>query len=259
MIKLLAEPDYRGKILYLSFAEDSSLQTLADVKKLKAQWLAHLASWHSPYKALIDCRNLQFSPVDAAVAQSLDKLQALLAKFFLRKAVAFGLTDTSAVEALPFSHFADQEQAAEELGIRDFSKKRNIPGDLRSQIQFDNHFKEHLIELSFASDVVLKTPKDVQTLKAKLLNNLMLWHSSWKLLVDCSRLQVDASVFSEFNRLEKFLRGFFLKEIVGYSPHSRDSNYPFPVVRSRHKAVLQFEGLSTDEGSLANCASRRQK
>lgn len=258
-MKLIAEPDYRSKILYLSFAENSQIHTVKDVKLFKSQWLGHLASWHSPYKAMLDCQNLSFAPEGEEVVAELEKLQVLLKKFFLRKAVAFGFKEESTPAGFPFEIFADQEKAAEALGIRDFSKRKTDKSDLRSLIYFDNHFKEHLVELSFGSEVHFKTSKDVQILKSKMMNNLMLWHSSWKLLVDCSKLQIDTSVFADFAKLEKFLRGFFLKEIVGYSPFSRESKYPFPIVRSRHKAVLQFEGLSSEEGSVANCASRRSK
>ena len=258
-IKLIAEADYRAKILYLSFEKGSQIKTVADVKAMKMEWLALLSSWPSPYKALIDCGQLLFKPEGPEVLAELQKLHDLLKKFFLRKAAAYALKQENKNGDFSFEVYPSQEEAVAALGIRDFSKRKSDKNDLRSLIYFDNHFKEHLVELSFTSEVHLKSSKDLKVLKSKLLNNLMLWHSSWKLLVDCSKLQIDASLFEEFALLEKFLKGFFLKEIVGYSPYSRESVYPFPLVRSRHKAILKFEGLSTEEGSLANCASRKKK
>ena len=85
----------------------------------------------------------------------------------------------------------------------------------------------------------------------------MLWHSAWHLLIDCSKLRIEESLFEDFSLLKKSLKGFFLKEVVGYNPATAKESYPFSVYKSRHKAVLDFEKAGTSEGDMANCSTRK--
>lgn len=256
-MKLIAEPDYRAKVLFLSFEGPCVIQSSEDVRSLQSQWLDLLKSWHSPYKALLDCTNLTIALGGDDLSKDFERLKKLLKRFFLKNAVSYGLEDSSETKCFPFDHYKTREEAVEALGIRDFTRRLQDKDDLRSLIQLDNHFKDQTIELSFASVVTLKEKKDLKILKSKLLNNLMLWHSGWNLLVDCSRLEIDSSLFEEFSLIQKYFKGFFLKKIVGYNPQSKDLSYPFQVYRSRHKAVLGFEDVGKGKGDLANCSSRK--
>ena len=253
-MKLLTESDYRAKILFLSFEKPCILKTCADVKKLQAQWFEALKSWHSPYKALLDARNLSIEPQEDLEGE-FARLKRLLERFYLRKAVCYGMEGET--DLFSFPNYSTEKEAVEILGIREFFTRKVDPSDFRSLIAFDNHFKDSTIELSFLSEVHIKGKKDLQIFKSKLMNNLMLWHSGWHLLIDCSKLRVEESIFDDFLLLQKSLKGFFLKEVIGYNPKSAKETYPFPVYRSRHKAVLEFEKAGTGEGDVANCSSRK--
>ena len=101
--------------------------------------------------------------------------------------------------------------AADNLGIRE--RKQVKPGDFRTAIQFENDFRQHVIELTFSDKVSITTTEQVVTLKEKLTNNLMQWHSKWSLLIDCTNLEnVDPKLEKDFERTFKFLRGFFMKK-----------------------------------------------
>lgn len=256
-MKLTSESDYKAKVLFLSFEKRCVIEDSSGVKLFQNEWLKTLKSWHSPYKALIDCSNLSLEPKTENLSKDFEKLKKFLERFFLRKAVAYGLNKSSQNLGFPFPVCETKEEALKALGVRDLLNRTFDKSNFRSLIAFDNHFKDETIELSFLSDIHLKDKKDLLTLKSKLMNNLMLWHSKWNLLIDCSKFKIDGPLFEEFSLLEKYFKGFFLKEIVGYSPCLPKENYPFPVYRSRHKAVLNFSEAGRGEGDIANCSSRK--
>lgn len=247
------ESNYRDKILYMSFKEPTKIGSKTDVLKWRSQWTEALKSWHSPYKAMVDLTNLEEVSESSDVKDALSNMLRFFKGLFLRKAAGFG---KEFGELLPFDSFNSEDDAASHIGIRE--RKDRTPGDFRSTMQFENHFQQHVIELSFLSPVSIETSEQVIALKDKLTNNLMQWHSKWSLIVDCTNLlNVEKSLDKDFERTFKFLRGFFMKEVIGYSPADKDAEYPFKVYRSRHKAaaVLENEGLTS--GSDANCSSRK--
>jgi len=259
-MKLIAESDYRAKVLFLSFESLCVLKSPSDVRKLQTEWFEILKTWHSPYKAVIDGRNLKIESQDEfSIKTEFERLKKLLERFFLRKAVAYGVEEKTSSKVFPFENFSTEEEALEALNLRDFSKKNRELSDLRSLIAFDNHFKDETIELSFLAPVYFKEKKDLAILKSKLMNNLMLWHSGWNLLVDCSKFSIEESLFGDFSLFEKSLKGFFLKQVIGYNPSESGLVYPFPVYRSRHKAVLNFEDQSKGKGDVSNCATRKSR
>ena len=148
-----------------------------------------------------------------------------------------------------------EEEAAIEAGIR--QPKTREPTDFRSSIQLQNHFQQHTVEMSFSIPVVIDQKAQVQTLKSKLMNNLMQWHSKWSLLVDCANLEVAPVVHEDFEKMLATLRGFFLKQAVGYAPRIAKENYPFEVYRVRHRAAAVLEGEGNFSGDKADCKSRK--
>jgi hypothetical protein len=114
-----------------------------------------------------------------------------------------------------------------------------------------------VVELSFSADAVIDTKEKLQTLRSKLTNNLMQWHSAWSLLIDCTHLEIAAELHADWELMLKFFRGFFLKEVLGYSPKSKELTYPFQVYRARHNAAGRLEGEGLFSGEDADCKSRK--
>lgn len=255
-MKLFFEPDYRQKILHISFEENSVIQSADDIQLMRFQWLDALKSWHSPYKAFIDCKNLTIPNPTTEITSSFKTMMSLLNGFFLKKAVGYHFDAERGHHILPFPVLNSREEAAKEIGIREL--KQADPSDFRSYILLDNHFQQHTIELSFAAPVCIDTSEKVAVLKQKLMNNLMHWHSGWNLLVDCQNVQFSENVRPLMHNLETFFKGFFLKNIVGYNAFSGKENYPFLTFKARHKAAAALEAEGAFSGAEANCKSRKQ-
>lgn len=251
------EHDYQQKILSMRFVEPTVLGSDADVMSWRQTWLNALKSWHSPYKAMIDASQLQLGleADKAAIKAAIIRMEKVLSGFFLKKAVIWGI-DKEFAELMPFD-FAETEDAAwETIGLR---KARGPiePMDFRSSIQLQNHFRQHVVELSFSADAVLDSKEKLQALRSKLTNNLMHWHSAWSLLIDCTHLEVQADLHADWELMVKFFRGFFLKEVLGYTPKSKDLSYPFQVYRARHNAAGRLEAEGLFSGEDADCKSRK--
>ena len=259
-MKLEFEADYRSKILEMKFSESSIIRSREDLQPWKDQWTKALMSWHSPYKALIDCTNLSISPLNASLEEQIKKSFETFITFFkgfyLRKVVGFGLDKTKGHNLLPFKVYNLLEDAQSELNIRK-DKLSQQSNDFRSSILFDNHFRQHTIEVSFSQQCHITEIEQLTVFKSKLLNNLMQWHSSWNLLIDCSALEVDPKTHKEFESMFKSLKGFFLKKVVGYSPKADKTMYPFVVYKARHRAAAELDSEGNFSGESANCASRK--
>lgn len=251
------EHDYQQKILSMRFAEPTTLGQDSDVMNWRQTWLNALKSWHSPYKAVIDGSQLRLA-LDAdkpSLKAALGRMEKVLGGFFLKKAVIWGV-DKEFADLMPFDYAETEDAAWETIGIR---KARGPvePADFRSSIQLQNHFRQHVVELSFAADAVIDTKEKLQTLRSKLTNNLMQWHSAWSLLVDCTHLEISPDLHAEWELMLKFFRGFFLKEVLGYSPKSKELTYPFQVYRARHNAAGRLEAEGLFSGEDADCKSRK--
>lgn len=253
MIELSFESNYRDKILHIKVEKPASITSKSDVLSIRTQWTGALSSWHSPYKALVDFSNILETADTPEIKEAFESLARFFKGFYLRKAAIFG-TNPSAV--FPFEVFPTEEEASDYIGIR--TRKAAVPGDFRSSLQFENHFRQHVVELSFSTPVQLDSEEKLKTLKDKLTNNLMQWHSSWNLLIDCTNLEtVDEALTDEFAKIERYFKSFFMKKIIGYSPHKKESAYPFKVFRSRHKAAAMLENEGLTSGEDANCSSRK--
>lgn len=257
MLKALFEHHYQAKLIEISFEEGSTLEREQDIMEWRQQWLSALGSWHSPYKAVIDFSNVCISGElnESDIKDAFNRMSKLLSGFFLKKAVIFAVEERW-VAVFPFEVVETKELAFEKINIRAPQKK--TAGDFRSAISLENHFQQHVVELSFEYDVVLDSVDKLDQLKSKITNNLMQWHSAWSLLIDCSKLEV-VGLEEEFEKMIKFFRGFFLKEVFGYGPRSKDQSYPFKVFRSRHNAAGRLESEGHFSGGEADCQSRKTK
>ena len=253
-LKIEFEHDYQQKVMTQRFTEATLLDSPAAVQAWRSAWMKELSSWHSPYKVLVDCSQLTIGG-QPEVHKALDLMVKFFNGFFLRKIAGSPLQNAQGHEYLPFPVLATADEAAIDLGIR--APKERVATDFRSAIQLQNHFQQHSIELSFSEPVVIKTKDQVMALRSKLMNNLMQWHSKWSLIVDCTNLEVAADVLADMERTLTVLRGFFMKQAVGYSPRGIKESYPFPVFRARHRAVAEIEGEGNFSGDDANCKSRK--
>ena len=243
--------------MIISFPEVVVIASDKDVMEMRNQWMVALKSWHSPYKALVDLANLSIAPAtgqEEKVRDAFARMMKFLEGLFLRKAVAFGFDESRGHGVLPFEFAKDEDEAREKVGLRE-AIVRGAPGDFRSSIQFQNHFRQHTVEMSFSVPVVIESKEQVDILKSKIMNNLMQWHSKWNLLVDCANLEIVESVRPLLAGLEKPLRGFFMKDWVGYSPRGSAEQYPFKTFRARHNAVARLEAEGLFSGDAAQCKS----
>lgn len=255
------EHNYQKKYLIIRLKEASKLASDQDILSFRQQWMQALSSWHSPYKAIIDASNLSIDLAETDEArrsfqQSWQRTAKLLEGFFLRSAVIWGLQQKEWSDLLPFPVVETEQEAFQALSIR-LEASSKVAANFRESIQFQNHFRQHCVELSFSDLVNIDDEAKMRTLRSKLTNNLMQWHSPWNLLIDCSHLQIDPKIFASFEAMTRFFRGFFLKDVIGYSPQSKTLSYPFPVYRSRHIAAAKLEAEGQFSADEANCQSRK--
>ncbi len=248
------ESDFQKKILYVSFAEEFVLGELSDLVEWRRQWTEVLKAWHSPYKALIDCTNLRLENQSSEMTAALERMFEFLKRFFLRKVVGWGYREDLGHQALPFEVVLTQDEGLDHIGVRE--RVARSSEDFRSLIHLDNHFEQQNVELSFTEPVILSSDK-IAILRSKMTNNLMLWHSQWHLLIDCSNVQIPEEAWVDFEKMIRFLKGFFLHDVVGYSPTAKSQKFPFEVFRARHKAAAQVKVQTNTSGRDANCQSRK--
>lgn len=252
-MKIIFENDFQQKIMSQRFEEPTALQSAADVREWRQQWTQQLKSWHSPYKSLIDCTNLQVGD-DPAIAEELSRMGKFLTGFFLKNAAGFGL-DVNA-SSLFFPIFPTVDEAAQAVGVRSPRQPQEAK-DFRASIVLTNYFQQHVMELSFSQPTLIHEAAQLDILRSKIMNNLMQWHSKWSLLVDCSNLEFGPGMADGFSQIERALKGFFLKKILGYSPKGPKETYPFDVYRARHNAAGRLEAEGQFSGEEANCNSRK--
>ena len=254
-MKLKFEHDFQQKIMTQSFDEPFVIDSPKAIQDWRSLWTQELKSWHSPYKLILDCSNLTYKS-SPEVTEALGRMLKFFEGLFLRSVTGFGLDLSKGHSELPFkivNTFEDAQREAGARGVRD----PNTPSNFRDAIQFQNHFAQHVIEMSFSDDVIVDSKEKLNAIKSKLTNNLMQWHSKWSLLIDCSRAQFIPSLKEDWIRLEKQLRGFFMKAAIGYSPSDRiRENYPFETFRARHAAVARLESEGLFMGNEAQCRTK---
>ncbi len=251
--KIEFENHFALKVVVIYFPEGFNITTETDLALLKNAWTKNLKSWHSPYTCLFDLRKFH---VDENLLPQFDKLIAFFKNFFMRKIIGFYDENSNKLQ-VNFATVDNFDLAAAQTGLarnKNFEKKAT---DLRSKIQFDNDFNAHVMEINFISETEFITKEDVAVLKAKLQNNLMLWHSPYSIILNCINCTFSSEAKAEFLKLEKFLASFFCKKIVGYAPKGEKETYPFPTFRSRHLAAGSLTNNGLEAGDKANCSTRK--
>lgn len=251
--KLDIHNDFQQKVMHQAFASPFVVRNSNDVLAWRTAWVDALKSWHSPYKAIIDCSNLTIHDDSGDVAKSFERMTKFLEGFFLRTVVGFGFDAARGHKLLPFPVHATEDAAAAAAGLRGSARPKGAAADFRATIQLQNHFNQHVVEMTFSEPVEITKPEQVDILKSKLTNNLTQWHSKWNLLIDCTNFSFDPAARSQWEKMEKFFRGFFMKQILGYSPRGDKEQYPFTVYRARHNAAGRLESEGNVAGDDAVC------
>lgn len=254
---LVFDHNYQFKYMCQSFKQPLALDSVAAVLKWRAEWMGALKSWHSPYKVLVDCQHLSIpQPCPAEVTKALQTMVKFFEGLFLRQIVGFGFDPAKGHEALPFTVVGSEAEARSQLGLRD-PKDKAPATSFRDAITLQNHFRQHVVEMGFSAPVTIAGPDQIDALKSKLTNNLMQWHSKWSLMIDCANLDFADGQKDSWLRLERYLRGFFMKSVIGYSPKAPKESYPFEVFRARHNAAARLESEGNFSGDDADCKSRK--
>lgn len=252
--KVRFENHFSKRVMEVLFPEGCRLQSTEDLQWLKREWMGNLKHWHSPYTCIFDVRNLEIAE---AQREPFEKLVKFFGNFFMKKVIGFSEENANSISQYPFEVISGYENAIAKTGLaRGGGLVRDL-ADLRSRIQIDNDFNAHVMEISFLADTHFESASDVQTLKSKLQNILRLWHSPYSVMFNCVNMTFSEEAKSAFVPLEKFLKSFFCKEIIGYAPKGAKESYPFVMYRSRHLAAATLENSGIASGAVANCSTRK--
>lgn len=249
--KIEFENHFSARVIEIIFPEEYYIQSRDQLQYLKTKWQENLKSWHTPYTCVFDLRKFH---VDPPFQNDFIKLLKFFEKFHMKKIIGFKNEDSVLPEGIYFEVFPSYEEAVQNTGLaRGAGLTRNIES-LRERIVIENDFQAHVMEISFISDTVLETKEDIKILKSKIQNILRQWHTPYSVLINCVNLKFSEEAKKDFLHLEKFLKGFFCKEIIGYSPRDQKDTYPFLTYRSRHVAAGKLESIGAISGDAARCS-----
>lgn len=251
--KIEFENHYSARVIIIFFPNGYQIQNEEDINNLKKCWSKNLSSWHSPYTCLFDLRNFKIS---TDMENSFDKLIQFFSNFFMRKIIGFYDENSNKINT-KFETVIGFENATSQTKLnRENTFKKDL-NDIRSKIQIDNDFNAHVMEINFLDKTEFLTKNDVAILKSKLQNILMLWHTPYSVMINCNNCIFSEEAKKEFSTIEKFLKGFFCKTIIGYSPKENKDSYPFLTFRSRHLAAASLTHNGLESGEMANCSTRK--
>jgi hypothetical protein len=251
------ENDFQQKIMLQTFGAGSHIAVPKDVLAWRQAWMGALKSWHSPYKALVDCTHLVISGDEVALKKELDRVVKFFEGFYLKKVSGFGFDASKGHGLLPFTVFPTEEEANQDIGIRTRIGPKGDNADFRSLIQVQNHFRQHTMEIGMGSPAVFDSKEKLAQLRDKITNNLRQWHSKWNLLFDCTNLQIAPDLKADFAAMLAYFNGLFLKKVVGYGIQPNKEQYPFELFRARHNAAARLEAEGAFSGDEADCVSRK--
>lgn len=253
--KILFENHFAKRVIEITFPDGFQINTKDDLQNLKKEWQSNLKSWHTPYTCIFDLRKFT---VSADLQTDFSKLIQFFQRFHMRKIVGFK-DAYSVVPPVDFEVFESYEEACQNSPLgRGAGLERNVQ-NLRDKIMIENDFHAHVMEISFIADTILTSVEDIQILKSKIKNILRQWHTPYSLLFNCINLKFTEEAKQEFLKLDRFLKGFFCKEIIGYSPIDAKENYPFITFRSRHIAAGKLESIGAHSGDSASCGPKIKK
>ncbi|APJ04534.1 hypothetical protein [Silvanigrella aquatica] len=247
------ENHFSARVIVVVFPNGYKIENEEDLAILKDAWTKNLKSWHSPYTCLFDLRNFK---LNSDYQLAFEKLINFFKNFFMRKIIGF-YDENSEKVTVHFETVIGIDTASAQTGLaRGNGFEKNIT-DLRSKIQIDNDFNAHVMEINFLADTEFVTASDISIFKSKLQNILMLWHTPYSIMINCVNCKFSEEAKTEFAKIDRFLKGFFCKTIIGYAPKADKETYPFPVVRSRHLAAASLENNGLESGEIANCSTRK--
>ncbi len=251
--KIVFENHFSKRVVEILFPEGFSIRNKDDLSHLKEEWTKNLKSWHSPYTCIFDLRKFELS---ADMKEPFNRLIQFFSSFFMRKIIGFYEAESIAPE-VNFSVIMGYDEAAKEAGLlKGAGLVRNLD-DLRSRIQIDNDFNAHAMDIQFLAATEFTTKEHVLILKDKIKNILRQWHTPYSVLINCLNCTFEKEAYDEFIILEKFLKSFFCKQVIGYANKGEKETYPFKVFRSRHIAAAELENSGLQSGSVANCSTRK--
>lgn len=242
------------RVVEIHFERGLQLEKASDLAELKTAWAENLKRWHSPYTCLFDCRQLVVAP---SLHKDFEKLISFFRNFFMKTILGFCEPGQQPAWC-PFEIVEGYDTAIARTGLARGAGLTRKLDDLRSRMQIDNDFNAHVMEISFLADTALQSSADIQIIKSKLQNILKMWHAPYSILFNCVNITFAPEAAAEFARLEKFLRAFFCKNIIGFAPRGEKSTYPFPTYRARHQAAAALEHSGLQSGSVANCSTRKK-
>lgn len=250
--KIKFENHLKERVMEIQFPLGFSVTSALDINEIKQAWTQNLKRWHSPYTVVFDARDFVVSPEMKA---EFEKLVTFFSKFFMRKIIGFA---NEARSDLPFETFPSYDEAIKTTGLsRGAGLTRDLT-DLRSRIQVDNDFNAHVMDITFLAETTFETKEDIEILRSKLQNMLMLWHSPYSVVFNCLNLHFSEEARLLFvPRIEKFLKSFFCKKVIGYAPVDAKETYPFETFRARHQAAAHLENSGLQSGAEANCSTRK--
>ena len=252
-LKLTFENHLSARVVEIHFPDGLNISSPDELSQLKSAWTDNLKKWHSPYTCLFDCRAFFVEP---SLRKDFERMIHFFKNFFMKKILGF-CNEGHSPEWCPFEVVEGYDNAVGRTGLARGAGLTRQLDDLRSRIQIDNDFNAHVMDIGFLAETELTSAADIQTLKSKIQNILKMWHSPYSILFNCSNVTFSADAQQEFQRLEKFLRSFFCKSIIGYAPRADKSNYPFQTFRSRHLAAAELEHSGIQSGATANCSTRK--
>lgn len=248
--KIDFENHFSARVIEIIFPEGYDIKTPDDIQYLKKKWQENLKSWHTPYTAVFDVRQLN---ITEDLMDDFNKLIKFFEKFHMKKILGFKDEQSSVSNQFSFEIFANYDTAIQNTGLtKGTGLKRNIE-NLRERIVIDNDFQAHVMEISFLTETTLSTKADTLILKSKIQNILRMWHTPYNILFNCVNLKFTEEAKTAFSALEKLLKGFFCKEIIGYAPCDQKENYPFVTHRSRHVAAGKLNHTVAHSGDSARC------
>ena len=251
--KIIFENHFALRVVEIIFPDGFSIESDEDLILLKNEWTKNLKSWHSPYVCLFDLRKFQIAE---NMQSPFEKMLKFFGNFFMRKIIGFVEVGTVPPK-LSFEILSSYEEGSKAAGLeKGGSLGRNLD-NLRSRIQIDNDFNAHVMEIQFLAPTDFLTKDDVYILRDKIKNILRQWHTPYSLLFNCVNCTFSTEVHAEFAKVEKFLKSFFCKNIIGYAPKIAKENYPFKTFRSRHLAAAELSNSGLQSGAEANCSSRK--
>ena len=253
MQKISFENHFSARVVEILFPDGYTIASENDIVFLKSEWTKNLKSWHSPYTCLFDIGKLSISPESIP---SLEKIFKFFNNFHMRKIVGF-CEESSVFPQFSFETIVGYEKACVQVGLKKTNTLKRDLENLRSRILIENDFNAHVMEIQFLADTEFNSKDDILILKDKVKNILRLWHTPYSLLINCVNCTFSQESHEEYKKMEKFLKSFFCKRVIGYAPKISKELYPFETFRSRHLAAAQLEHEGLQSGNVANCSTKK--